>query len=92
MDDGPDAGSLKPITALEAGLAVRTVLAPQWRGRSRGRGYLSTLMDEAGLESAGTGRLDRILGFGRELVDYLQATPDVCLSACEKEGDNAETD
>jgi hypothetical protein len=83
-DEGPDTGALKPITAQEAALAVRTALAPPWRGRARGRGYLSTLMAEAGLESAGTGRMNRILTFGRDLAERLQSAPDVCISGAEE--------
>jgi len=78
-DNGPDVGRLKPVTAHEAALAVRTAIAPSYRGRPRGRGYLADLMSGADLDAAGTGRLDRILQFGRSLAQHLQESEDVML-------------
>jgi hypothetical protein len=74
-NEGP--GQTKPVTVEEAVLAVRTALAPPYRGRQRGRGYLENLMREAGLDTSGTGRTDRIKEIGRKILGGLQAAPDV---------------
>jgi hypothetical protein len=76
-NQGP--GRLKPITPPEIALAVRTALAPTWRKKRRGRGYLESLMAEAGFDASGAGRLGRIVALGRDVLKELQEAPDVLI-------------